>query len=184
VGNEVNGEWLGNTPDVVAKILGAYQAVKARGKTTAITLYYNGIYANGQPTADNCWENPENQMLVWAEQNIPAEMKNGLDYVWVSFYEDDCLDISPDWQSIFNTLGEMFPGSKLGIGECGTLIQDRKEVYINRYYRDMRIDHPRYVGGYFWWYGKQDFVPKSKELWQVLLEALGPAPPRELRIVR
>jgi hypothetical protein len=41
VGNDINGEWLGTTPDVVAKMKGAYDLVKARGNRTALTLYYN-----------------------------------------------------------------------------------------------------------------------------------------------
>jgi hypothetical protein len=41
IGNEANGEWLGATPDVVAKISGAYDVVKSQGLTTELTLYYN-----------------------------------------------------------------------------------------------------------------------------------------------
>ena len=39
VGNEVNGEWLGDADSVVKKIEGAYQIVTGRGKRTAVTLY-------------------------------------------------------------------------------------------------------------------------------------------------
>ncbi len=172
VGNEANGEWLGSTSDVVAKIYGAYLAVHARGGKTALTLYYNGAYDNGQPTANNCWEKPENHMMTWAKNNIPQDMKDGLDYVWVSYYEDDCLGIQPDWQAVFDELGSVFPNSLLGIGECGTTRSTSKAEYIYRYYRDLTVVHPRFVGGYFWWYGKEDFVPKTKALWQTLQDAM------------
>lgn len=172
VGNEVNGEWLGASADVSEKIYGAWQAARARAKTTALTLYYNGTYDNGVATANNCWEDPDHQMFVWADANVPADMRDGLDYVLVSFYEDDCGGISPDWQTVFEELATMFPNAKLGIGECGTLQANRKADYIVRYYRDLIVTHPRYVGGYFWWYGKQDFVPKTNPLWQVLQDAM------------
>lgn len=172
VGNEVNGEWVGKAADVSAKILGAYHAVKAHGGRTALTLYYNGLYDGGMPTANNCWDVAGNQMQVWATANVPAEMKAGLDYVWVSYYEDDCNGIQPKWPAVFADLATMFPNSKIGMGECGTAKAASKVTYINRYYRDMVIPDPRFVGGFFWWWGKQDFVPKSDPLWPSLQDAM------------
>lgn len=172
IGNEVNGEWLGTSAEVSEKIHAAHVAVKANGGKSALTLYYNGTYDGGIPTQNNCWQDPSHQMFVWAEANVPADMRVGLDYVLVSFYEDDCEGIQPDWQSVFDRLADMFPHASLGIGECGTLYDQRKADYIRRYYRDLVVSHPRYVGGYFWWYGKQDFVPKTNALWQVLQDAM------------
>jgi len=172
VGNEANGEWVGDAADVTAKILGAYQAVRAHGGRTALTLYYNGTYDGGQPTENNCWEVADNQMQIWAQANVPDEMKAGLDYVWVSYYEDDCEGIQPDWPSVFADLAVMFPSAKLGIGECGTELVASKAEYINRYYRDLQVPDSRFVGGFFWWYGKQDFVPKTNPLWQTLQDAM------------
>lgn len=34
VGNEINGEWLGTTPDVVAKMTGAFDIIRPQGKLT------------------------------------------------------------------------------------------------------------------------------------------------------
>jgi hypothetical protein len=172
VGNEINGEWVGDAAEVSAKMLGAYQAVKAHGGRTALTLYYNGLYDGGQPTENNCWSTADNQMQVWAEANVPAEMKAGLDYVWVSCYEDDCLGIQPDWPLVFADLAAMFPNSQLGVGECGTLMVASKVDYVDRYYRDLLVTDPRFVGGFFWWWGKQDFVPKTNPLWQTLQDAM------------
>ena len=161
IGNEINGEWLGDTPTVVAKMTSAYDLVKARGKKTALTLYYN----------EECWANKSNEMFTWAQKNISTSMKQGLDYVWISYYEDDCNDLQPDWPQVFEKLGAMFPNSKIGFGEVGTKYADRKASYINRYY-NMKISHPNYVGGYFWWYFFQDMVPSSKSLWNVLNTAI------------
>ncbi len=157
IGNEINGEWLGDTEAVAAKMKSAYDLVKGSKKTTALTLYYN----------EGCWENKANEMFTWSEKNIPASMKEGLDYVWISYYEDDCNGLQPDWNQVFKKLGKMFPNSKLGFGEVGTKHSNKKSAYIQRYYR-VKVDHPRFVGGYFWWYFNQDMVPSTKPLLKTL----------------
>ena len=162
IGNEVNGEWLGQTDSVLAKINYAYQKSKAMQYRSALTLYYN----------KDCWEMPQNEMFRWVNENISSEMRSGLDYVFVSYYEDDCNNYQPNWQQVFDSLHVLFPNSNLGIGECGTNIANRKEEYINRYYK-MHITTPRYIGGYFWWYYRQDCVPwTSKPLWGVIEYAI------------
>ena len=161
IGNEINGDWLGNTTDVVAKMTGAYDIIKNAGKTTELTLYYN----------QGCAKKPSNEMFTWAEANIPGRMMTGLDYVLVSYYEDDCRGLQPDWPKVYQRLAALFPNSKLGFGECGTKHKARKEQYIKRYY-GLKIDAPRYVGGYFWWYYKQDMVPKTRPLWSVMNTAM------------
>ena len=161
VGNEINGEWLGTTTDTVAKMTSAYNLVKGAGKTAALTLYYN----------EECWANRSNEMFTWAQANVPANMKSGLDYVWISYYEDDCNGLQPNWPAVFQKLAVMFPNSKIGFGEVGTNNSNLKASYINRYY-NMNITEKNYVGGYFWWYGKQDFVPMTKPLWTIFNEAI------------
>jgi hypothetical protein len=163
IGNEINGEWLGNTGDVVAKMNAAYTIIKAANKKTELTLYYN----------KNCWENPANEMFKWVHNNVDTTLKNNLDYVLVSYYEDDCNNLQPNWQQVFDSLHAIFPNSKLGIGECGTTSANKKSTYINRYYK-MNITTPNYIGGYFWWYYKQDCVPYTTSLWSILNSALAP----------
>jgi hypothetical protein len=102
-------------------------------------------------------------------------MKTGLDYVWVSYYEDDCNGLALNWQKVIDSLGKIFPNSKLGIGECGTLTAANKSAYITRYYTTA-VSHPRWVGGCFWWYYKQDCVPYTKTLWSVLNNAINNIP--------
>lgn len=161
IGNEINGEWLGATPDVVAKMNAAYNEVKSRGKTAALTLYYN----------EGCYANKANEMFTWAQANVSDAMKQGLDYVFISYYEDDCENLQPAWPAVFKKLAAMFPNSKIGFGEVGTNNAGKKESYINRYY-DTAIDEPNFVGGYFWWYFLQDCVPSTKPLWSVFNKAI------------
>lgn len=161
VGNEVNGEWLGTTSTVVAKISGAYDLVKARGKVAALTLYYN----------EDCWSRRANEMFTWAQNNIPARMKQGLDYVLISYYEEDCNDLRPDWPTVFAKLAAMFPNSRIGFGEIGATDPARKAELLTRYYT-MKIDQPNYIGGHFWWYYREDMVPWTEPLWTTLNNAI------------
>lgn len=161
VGNEINGEWLGTTSDVAAKAKSAFDLVKARGYKTALTLYWNA----------SCYSKADHEMFAWTEANIPAAMKNGLDYVLVSYYDDDCPGTKPVWADVFAKLAMMFPTAKLGIGECGTTTAANKTEFINRYY-GLTVPEPRYVGGQFWWYFVNDMVPSTKPLWSVLATAM------------
>src|SRR5206468_55531 len=111
IGNEINGEWLGDTADVVAKTSAAYEATKARGKTTALTLYYNA----------GCWNDASHEMFEWSARNLPPAIKQGIDYALISYYEDDCDGRRPDWPAVFAKLASMFPSARLGFGECGTV---------------------------------------------------------------
>ncbi len=168
VGNEVNGEWLGSISSVVAKITDAYNQAEARGYPTALTLYLN----------DGCEPDAAHEMFNWEQANVSSAMRAGLDYVFVSYYEDDCNDIQPDWNSVFTRLAQDFPNSKLGVGEAGTTFADRKVSYINRYYGMNFPAISRYVGGVFWWYFWEDMVSKTKPLWTTLNNAIqGELPP-------
>lgn len=155
IGNEINGEWVGT--EVPAKMRAGFEELDSRGKTTALTLYYN----------PDCWEKKENEMFTWAETHVTSAMKEGLDYIFVSYYEDDCNGYQPNWQDVFARLSKMFPKAKLGMGEAGTTKSNLKAQYVNRYY-SMNIAVPNFVGGIFWWYYKQDGVPYTKPLWSVL----------------
>jgi predicted DNA-binding protein YlxM (UPF0122 family) len=161
IGNEVNGDWVGKRRTMARKVIAAYRQVKAKGYRTALTLYYN----------EGCWGSPGNEMFKWANKYLPRSMKNGLDYVLVSYYEEDCQDLRPDWNTVFTRLAKMFPNSKIGFGEVGTARPLEKADYMTRYYR-LNIPHPNYVGGYFWWYFKEDMVPMTQPLWQILSDVM------------
>jgi hypothetical protein len=169
VGNEINGSWLGNTSDVVAKMTGAYDLVKAAGGRTELTLY-------GCDDSD-----PSYDMFNWVNANVPARMLTGLDYVLVSYYEGDCG--SPRalsaWPSVFQQLHQMFPNAGVGFGEVGAVDNNGQDIndasvagpYLQKYY-GLQINVPDYVGGYFWWYFAEDMVPKTKPLFATLSAAL------------
>ncbi|MGZ3725405.1 MAG: glycosyl hydrolase 53 family protein [Pseudobdellovibrio sp.] len=157
IGNEINGEWLGPTPDTVEKINYAFAKVKEQKQKTALTLFYN----------DGCYEKPENEMFTWISKNISTEMKNNLDYVLVSYYEDDCKSTKPNWQDVFQKLHTQFPNSKIGFGETGTKHEELKSAFLKEFY-GKNIQVPGYIGGYFWWYYVKDMVPSTKPLWSQL----------------
>jgi hypothetical protein len=169
VGNEVNGDWLGPANRVTADIAGGYDVVRNNGGRTALTLSYE----------PHCAADAAHDMWTWAAKHIPRDMKLGLDYVLVSYYEEDCNGYQPaakEWDTVFRRLHTMFPHAKLGFGEVGTHQKDRvayKIAYLNRYYR-LRIDVPGYIGGYFWWYYAEDMLPyQHSPLWRALAAALG-----------
>ncbi len=153
IGNEVNGEWLGSTSNVVAKISTAYDLVKGRGLKTALTMYYN----------EGCWERSDHEMNTWIK-NIPERIRTGVDYLLISYYEQDCNNrrlTQSQWQSVFDRLKVSFPNSKLGFGEMGPNRAGVSEAvqrdFVTRYY-GLRITTPGYVGGYWYWFGLQHIV--------------------------
>jgi hypothetical protein len=165
-----------------------FQVVKSAGGKTALTLYYND---DGK--GRHCWSHTQDEMFAWVHLYIPQDMKNCLDYVLISFYEDDpkgdCKNtlpdcgvegsrankekLAPDWIKDFIKLADMFPNAKIGFGECGTDDKNKKKEQLVRYYQTVRQDlqqglpetyKSRFIGGYFWWYFKDDMIPSTKTL--------------------
>jgi hypothetical protein len=169
VGNEINGSWLGDTADVVAKMTGAFDLVKGAGRRAALTLY-------GCSDTDATYD-----MFNWVSANVPPRMLTCLDYVLVSYYEGDC--VSPralsEWPGIFARLRQIFPNAGVGFGEVGAVDQNGQDIldpsvagpYLQKYY-GLTIDVPNYVGGYFWWYFAEDMVPRTKPLFATLSAAV------------
>ncbi|ACL65582.1 putative transmembrane protein [Anaeromyxobacter dehalogenans 2CP-1] len=158
VGNEVNGQWTGDSRTVAAKVALAHAAVKARGGRTAITLHYDGG-CSATP--------PDRGAFRWAARHLSPGLRREVDYVWLSYYEDECPGTRPDWRAVFGRLGTLFPRAALGIGECGAEDARRRPGALARCYR-IRAPHPRFVGGYFWWHFSEDMVPASRPLWRSL----------------
>jgi hypothetical protein len=161
VGNDVNGAWLGPPEKVAAKISAAYALVKERDKRTALTLYYN----------QGCVQDPEHEMFTWAQSHVPQEMRQGLDYVWVSYYEQRCHGTEPDWNVVFARLHALFPRAKLGFGGCGTTDPADKAPLVRHFY-GIDIELPSFVGGGFYWYFREDMTPSTAPLWMVLNDSL------------
>ena len=100
-------------------------------------------------------------------------MRRGLDYVWLSYYEEDCEGARPDWNDAFGRLADLFPAAALGIGECGASELPRRPGALRRCY-GVSTTAPRFVGGGFWWHFSEDMVPSSKPLWTELARLISP----------
>ncbi|MDB5953989.1 hypothetical protein [Ramlibacter sp.] len=166
VGNEVNGNWVGSDP--VGKIEAMYDAAKAYGKRTAVTFYYEN------PAT------PGHDMLPWIDANIPAghRLRTGLDYVLVSYYEDQNGGhklTQSEIDKMFAGLAQRFPNAKVGFGEFGwggTLPTDNavRAELIQRFY-GYTSSEPAFIGGGFYWYFRQTMSPKSKPDYELLRQA-------------
>ena len=182
VGNEINGNWLygnqgtgctGTTQaDVVTKMTDAYNQAKTAGKATALTLFFN---------VDSTCASTDPQMTTWASTNVPTSMKNGLDYVLVSFYPQWCTSnpytYAPDWNTVFSNLRNIFPNAKLGMGEIGwdsTIGKPSNANLTTLIQTDSRIKPTSVTnwaaGGFYWEFGL-DAVPyngTAGSIWNVI----------------
>lgn len=154
VGNEINGEgWLGDDKQFVAdKMYAAYTYIHGLGLKTVLTPYE---FRPGDQSMT---------MQAWLQTYVPQDMKLGVDYVMVSYYEDDNGGYQPDWRTVFGDLQTLFPNSKLGIGECGNTAATAtttSKIDMAQHYYGMPKYLPNYVGGYFWWYWVEDCVVSS-----------------------
>jgi hypothetical protein len=168
IGNEVNGNWTGPYQEVAAKLITAYQDVTARHGRTALTLHYDAECGNGPAELDP---------ITFTRKFVPRKVRNGLTYVFLSYYEGNCNSIRPSartWTAYFKALHTLYPHARLGFGEIGMdapvtsrTISIAKSMIS--YYYGLPIHLPYYAGGYFWWYYYEDCLPyTTKPLWQAL----------------
>jgi len=87
IGNEINGEgWLGDDANfIAAKMIAAFEFIHKKGAKTALTAYYTPSRVQ------------KIEMREWLRKFVPQDMKDGLDYLFVSYYEDDNEGFAPDW---------------------------------------------------------------------------------------
>lgn len=172
VGNEVNGDWTGPYSSVQQKVEAAYQVAHGAGRATALTLWYNPGCKGSSRELDP---------LAFSQQYVAPATRAGLTYVWVSYYETECDNYRPSaavLTALFTQLRQLYPSALLGFGEVGlpsrvsskTLAKARS---IMAYYYGLHLSVPGYVGGYFWWYGREDLVPASRPLWPAFTAAVG-----------
>jgi len=104
-------------------------------------------------------------------------MRNGIDYVLVSYYETQCNNIRPSAATLttfFNEVHTLYPNAKLGFGEIGfshpvTSSKLGPAQSMINYYYGLSISAPRYIGGYFWWHYYEDMLPYTiRPLWHTL----------------
>ncbi|MGB7053413.1 MAG: hypothetical protein WBG41_17755 [Acidimicrobiales bacterium] len=159
VGNEVNGDWTGPYSAGAAKLQEAYEDVAAVGGRTALTLYAN------EYGPDHCGDGSgEPTPAEYSEEHVSPAVRDGLTYVFESYYPTQCYDVLPtDAQvaSEMEQLREVYPHALLGFGEVGLPhpanahdVATAERVMSWAYGLDPRVRG--YVGGYFWWYARED----------------------------
>ena len=164
IGNEINGEgWLGGTHAFNArKAYAAWAYLNGRGFATARTAY---MFKPGDQSMT---------MEAWLTTYVPADMKAAIDYVLISYYDEDNDGEHDDWNAVFENLYTLFPHSLFGFGECGFASPHRAGNAFNKQaaaYYLMAPYNDRYVGGYFWWYWQEDCVPhKNNPRWQTMYD--------------
>lgn len=175
IGNELNGEWVGDSPkEINSKAKAAYDVIKKRGGRTAVTLNY--------------WSSPDCYAHDWEStlsygRTLRKDFSR-IDYIFLSVYETACTPrqhpSAQDLSKTLTSLGRMFPNAYLGIGEIGAQRSEddveepsfsEKERLATYYYglHGKMKQHvgSRYAGGYFWWYFRQDAVDAAgpQSLW-------------------
>lgn len=190
IANEINGEWLrpnptGTTTQVTSQetaignmVAAAHDIVKGAGGLTAVTMYYND---DGKGT--NCYEKPADSWRTWAQNFLPARVRQGADYALFSYYPyQDCPGLNPTWTSDFKLLESIFPVAKVGFGEMGTgstsapasVQQNLLKTYYTMGANQMASD-PRYIGGVFWWNYAEQMVPyTTSSYWSLLNNTIKP----------
>ena len=166
VGNEVNGNWVGK--DAVAKIEAMYDAAKAYGKRTALTFHYEN------PAT------PGHDMLPWIDAHIPADhrLRSGLDYVLVSYYEDQNGGhrlTQAEIDALFAGLARRFPNAKVGFGEFGWGGRIPAEAAVRaeliERFHGATSSEPAFVGGGFYWHFRQTMSPRTRPDHELLRRA-------------
>ena len=188
VGNEINGDWLGT--GVEDKLRAGFKVLDDAGATTAITFFWFGEAGE----ANNCIPNPKNEMFTWISNlqqlSLPPtqrdpqneKMRLDVDYVFISWYPQQCNDIKPNWPSIFSRLAAIYPNAKIGFGEVGTASPQQGSAYelnlLQEFYpMGSRVQLPSsYVGGYFWWYFSEEL--NNASIMNTLMNSIlmGPKP--------
>ena len=162
VANEINGEgWIGDDRQFNAdKMYAAFKYIKGKKARAAVTGYET------EP------DSHEMSMFEWLNKYVPQDMKDNLDYMIVSYYEDDNHGFQPNWQQVFNQLQTMFPHSKVGFSECGNTADNattESKTQMALHYYTMPKYISNYIGGYFWWTWVQDCVPhEGNTIWQTI----------------
>jgi len=159
IGNEVNGDWTGSYATGEAKIEEAYSDVAATGAKTALTLYAN------EYASDHCGDGTaELTPVQYSEKYIPPAVRDGLSYVLESYYPTQCENTYPTSAQVASEMQQLhalYPNALLGFGEVGlpkpvksrTLATAEK---VMSWAYSLKPGLPYYVGGYFWWYARQD----------------------------
>ena len=161
-GNEINGEgWTGLSSEEASEYMySAWKYLYSMGMTTELTPYE---FRHGDQSTD---------MIPWLKKYVPQQMRDHLDHVLISYYDDDNDGVHDDWQSVFDQLAVIFPDSRIGFGECGFSephAYDKAFAQQVTAYYGLKPFNDHYEGGYFWWYWQQDCLPcEDNQAWKMI----------------
>jgi hypothetical protein len=167
VGNEVNANWTGPYSAGSAKLTEAYADVVATGASAALTLYANEF------APDNCGDGvSELTPVQYSDQYVPVSVRDGLAYVFESYYPTQCENAYPTNAQVateMQQLHALYPNALLGFGETGMPHAVTKRTLataerVMSWAYSLNPGIPYYVGGYFWWYARQDALTHRKLL--------------------
>ena len=161
IGNEVNGNWTGSYSTGAQMLVNTYNQVAADGYRSALTLYENSWAPN------NCGDGmSELTPQQYSSRYVPASVRDGIDYVLLSWYPTQCRGLSGNVPvstitAEVQSLHTLYPNALIGFGELGlpnpTKSSTEAEAEsIMAYYYGIAISEPYYIGGYFWWYWDED----------------------------
>jgi hypothetical protein len=159
IGNEVNGNWTGPYATGAARIAVAYRDVRKTQAHTALTLYANEYAPN------NCGDgSTELTPVQYSRQYVPAAVRNGLTYVFESYYPTGCENTYPNSAQVASEMQQLhalYPHALLGFGEVGLPRPVTKKTLATAekamaWAYSLVPGLPYYVGGYFWWYALED----------------------------
>jgi hypothetical protein len=161
VGNEVNGNWTGSYSTGAQTLVNTYNQVAADGGRSALTLYENSW------APDKCGDGTsELTPQQYSSQYVPASVRDGIDYVLLSWYPTQCSGLSGNVPvstiaAEVQGLHTLYPNALIGFGELGLPNQTNSSTEaeaesIMAYYYGIAVSEPYYIGGYFWWYWDED----------------------------
>ena len=119
---------------------------------------------------------------------MPESVRDGLTYVFESYYPTQCEDTYPTNDQVtaeMDQLHALYPDALLGFGEVGLPRRVKTKTLptaaqVMSWAYGLRPDTPGYVGGYFWWYafedvltGRQLLAPNLSRAFEAEAAALG-----------
>lgn len=161
VGDEVNGNWTGPYSQGAQMVIDTYDQVAAAGYKSALTLYENSW------GPDHCGDGAsELTPQQYSSRYLPAAVRDGINYVLLSWYPTQCAGLSGDVPvstitSEVQALHALYPNASIGFGELGlpnptNPSNEALAQHLMAYYYGAAVHEPYYIGGGFWWYWDED----------------------------
>ena len=171
IGNEVNGEWLGDQVPKKLEFAASYVHAQDPSDTTVLTFYWQ------MGTAGR----PANALFQWIHDHVAPSLEADVDVVALSSWIGDApLGIAHD--EVFERLHALFPSARVAMGELGYWEPDTSGAWwwrsphhprstvrraLLKHMYQANLAFPYSVGGGFWWYYVQEMSDRQP-LWHAL----------------